>query len=400
MAAAPVVAPDAPAAWGQPVQPVAMAAYLDQLAAWREHRRAELGELDAAALASGDASATGDVTLAMALWQTVATRADELVRTWDGGRVGTVELTKLSALIWGRTHAATSGQSTTAAANGVSLPEACRLSDAVTAQLRQRLALTGGGGDVAAQLTSLRASVERVRDLVRDARPPVRDDAAERLVRLDRRVGDATDRARRGADVGGLLGSLQSELAVCERDLIVAAARARDDDRDHERALTWRRELADRARAVTALADACVAQVAPAPVLGIPNVDALGPVPDDADAVDAYLVRLGAVERALAHVADVYRAPVAELADLRGLLDASHAQAAARGRDALPEVAALAHIGTQLVTETPVDLVRTRGVVQAYRVLLESGSPARPSSAPTRPTAVRPAPPTSPGRTS
>lgn len=65
---APVVAPDAPAAWGQPVTPDAMAGYLDAMAAWRSRRRRELDELDEAALASGDAAVTGDVTLAMALW--------------------------------------------------------------------------------------------------------------------------------------------------------------------------------------------------------------------------------------------------------------------------------------------------------------------------------------------
>lgn len=404
MTTGPVVAPDAPAPWGRPVTAAAMAEYLDRLTAWRDHRRRELDRLDAAALASPspspgpsssappssrgggtpgpDASVTSDVTLAMALWQTVASRTDELLRTWDGGRVGAAELAALSAAIWGRTHAATaSGASASSTASGVSLPEACRLSDAVTAQLRQRLALDAGNADTTAVLTALRAGVERIRDLVRQAPEAERAPAFERLERLDRRLRDTTERAARGADVGGLLGGLQSEAATCERDLIVAAARARDDERDHDRAVAWRSELVGRAAAVTALVDRCVAQVTPAPVLGVPHVAALGEVPQDPAAVDVYLERLGAVARALDQVERAYGAPLAELADLEGLLQGTGAQAAARGRAALPEVAALARVAAELVAERPVELLRLRAVVAAYRVLLETPAPPPPSTA-------------------
>ncbi|NTW41940.1 MAG: hypothetical protein HGA44_19010, partial [Cellulomonadaceae bacterium] len=132
-----VTAPAAPARWGQPVEATAMLHYLDELGRWRDGRRTELDELDRAALASPDAAAvTGDVTLSMTLWQAVAGRYDELERVWDSGRVGPVELQKLSTLVWGRLDAAGGGASL-----AVSLPEACRLSDALAGQLRQRLAL-------------------------------------------------------------------------------------------------------------------------------------------------------------------------------------------------------------------------------------------------------------------
>ncbi|WP_454049828.1 hypothetical protein [Cellulomonas sp. Marseille-Q8402] len=388
VAGAAVAAPDAPAGWGRPVTPEAMARYLDEMAVWRNQRRRELDVLDEAALTVADPAVTGDVTLAMAMWQSAATRVEELVRVWDGGRVGAVELARLSTMVWGRTSAE----------GGVSLPEACRLSDAVTAQLRHRLALTTGAADVTARLTDLRAGVERIRDLLAGARGAAALADAARLERLDRRLTDVVERARRGADVGGLLGPLGTDVATCERDLIVAAARARDDARDHARAVQWRGELAGRAAQVRALVAECVAQVTPAPVLGVPDVDALGPVPDDPQAVDAYLERLGTVERALAHVADVYGAPVAELAGLRGLLEASDAQAAARGAAALPEVTALARVGAQVAGTPPVDLVRLRGIVSAYRVLIETPRPARPapetSAIPVR--AVPAAPPSSP----
>ncbi|WP_182112464.1 hypothetical protein [Actinotalea sp. JY-7876] len=374
---APPVAPDAPAAWGRPVAPTAMAGYLERLAAWRDARRSELDALDRAALASTD-DLTGDVTLAMALWQSVATRHDELVRVWDGGRVGRVELARLSAMIWGRSDAAVVATGGAApATTGVSLPEACRLSDAVTAQLRRRLALETVSADLAGHLAALRASVERIRDLVAAAPAGrARTEATAVLGRLSERVDDVTARARRGADVGGLVGPLETDVAHAERDLIVGAATRRDDERDLERARAWRTELDARDDEVAALADRCVAQVAPAPVLGIPRVDALGPVPSDAGEVDAYLVRLDAVERALARAQEAYAAPLAELTDLRGLLDASRAQAAARGRDRYPEVAALAGHAAAVLAAAPVDLPRARAVVGAYRNLIDAPPPA------------------------
>lgn len=388
MTAAPVTAPAAPAAWGRSVEPAAMAAYLDGLRAWRDARRAELDELDRVAVASPDTDLTGDVTLAMALWQSVATRCAELERVWDGGRVGPVELARLGALVWGRgdATAASSAGSAPAAGGGVSLPEACRLSDAVTGQLRRRLDLEGGAADLGGHLRALRAAVERIRDLASavpgDGSAGGARAEAHLVDRLDRRVEDVTSRARRGADVGGLLGPLEGDLARAERDLIVAAATRRDDERDRARANAWRAELSARAGRVRALVDECVALVAPAPVLGVPQVDALGPVPAAAHDVDAYLLRLDAVERALTRVEEAYRTPVAEVVDLRGLLAASRAQAAARGRDRYPEVSALGSHAEAVLAATPVDLPRARAVVAAYRALLDAPSPALPPQLP------------------
>jgi hypothetical protein len=354
-----------------------MADYLDRLATWRDARRAELDELDRAALASPDAELTGDVTLAMALWQSVATRHDDLARVWDGGRVGPVELARLSSLVWGRAAAGGPAGEGAASGAGASLPEACRLSDAVTAQLRRCLALETVSADLAGHLAALRAGVERIRDLV-DAVPPEADGqgAAERLERLSGRLDDVSARARRGADVGGLVGPLETDVAHAERDLIIAAATRRDDERDRARARAWRAELAERARAVAGVADDCVARVRPAPVLGIPQVDALGPVPAAPADVDAYLARLESVGRALERAELAYRTPVVELTELRGLLDASTAQAAARGRDRYPEVAALAKAARDVLAASPVDLPRARAVVTAFRHLLESAPPA------------------------
>ena len=363
------LAPQAPARMGQAVEPTEMRRYLVELDVWCERRRAELDELDRGALAAPDAGAlTDDITLSMTLWQSVAARLGELRRVWDDGRVGPVERQRLAALVWGRLDAGS-------ASLAVSLPEACRLSDALASQLSLRLALDPVGIDLAAHLRSLRATAERVRDLVPvEPSGAARDAAAERLGRLDRRLADIAERAQRGADVGGLVGPLESDAAVLERDLIVAAATRRDDERDRARAHALRAELVARGAVVNRVVEDCVAHVLSAPTLAVPRVESLGPVPDAALAVDAYLVRLSAVARALTLAEQAYGGPLAELADLRALLDVYRAKAAGTGRGDRAEVAAMYEQALAVVSQTPADLPRARAAVAAYQTLLAGPS--------------------------
>lgn len=377
-----VTAPDAPGRMGAPVDPAAMQRYLTDLGEWRDQRRRELDELDRGALAGPDPAAlTGDMTLAMALWQAVARRHDELEAVWDGGRVGPVELRRLSALVWGRLDAGAGEDATSLA---VSLPEACRLSDALAGQLRLRLSLDPVGLDLAAHLRTLRAALERIRDLA-DAEPSGsgRDGATARLRRLDRRLAEVTERAGRGADVGGLVGPLEADAARAERDLIVAAATRRDDERDREQAVLRRDELVAETERVARVVEECVARVVAPPRLAVPRVEALGPVPEDAPAVDAYLARLDAVARALAQVEAAYGAPVAELDALADVLEAYRAKATGTGRDRFPEVAEMDRQARAVVGAVPADLARARAVVAAYGVLLSDVPPTRHPSGPT-----------------
>lgn len=365
-----VIAPEAPARMGEAVEPAAMLRYLADLGAWRDHRRSELDELDRRALASPDSAAlVGDITLAMALWQAVAVRYDELERVWNGGRVGRVERERLSALVWGRLDAATTGASL-----AVSLPEACRLSDALAGQLRLRLSLDPYGVDLAARMRAMRATLERVRELV--AGEPVgrgRDGGLARLARLERRFDDVVRRAQRGGDVGGLVGPWEADAAVTERDLIVGAATRRDDERDRERAVSLREELISRGERVSRAADECVARVRPAPTLAVPRVEALGPVPEDPVAVDAYLVRLEAAGRALAMAEQAYAGPLDELDRLRSLVGLYWAKAVATGHDRRPEVVAMHRQARAVVGAAPADLPRARSVVAAFQALLAEG---------------------------
>ena len=340
-------APTAPGRLGQAIAPLDAVRYLELLGTWRDQRKAELDLLDEAALQASDQSAyTGDMLLSMALWKAVADRYDLLVATWDSGRVGQAEQERLSTLVWGRLdatrHLPTSGGDGHLDATGalaVSLPEACRLSDALAASLRARLGVDASEADTTARIRQLRAAVERVRDLVDREPASARDAGASLLAKLDTRVSDAVARAQRGADTGGLIGPLESDVARAERDLIVSAANRRAEAHDSARARALRVELEARGDALRDLAARCVAEVTPAPRFAVPDVSALGRVPSDPAAVDAYLVRLDAVGRAMTMAQDAYATALSEREELSGRLEAYAAKAGALGvAPQLPEI--------------------------------------------------------------
>ena len=143
------LAPVAPGALGERLDPAATETYLADLDTWVRERKAQLDEVDAVALDSAASeSLTGDLLLSMALWKAASDRLRLLLATWDGGRVGPTERERLSVLIWGRLDATVdpallerAGGSSAGSALALSLPEACRLSDALLQQLRGRLAL-------------------------------------------------------------------------------------------------------------------------------------------------------------------------------------------------------------------------------------------------------------------
>lgn len=387
-------APAAPGRLGQPLVAQEALRYLEALGEWRDQRKAELDLLDQAALEAPDQTAfTGDMLLSMALWKAVADRHDLLLATWDSGRVGQTELERLSTLVWGRldatmisrpggsTAATPAGARAAAGALAVSLPEACRLSDALAASLRARLGIDPSEADIQARVRTLRASVERVRDLVDREPAHAHAAASSMLSRLDARIADVLSRVQRGADVGGLLGPLEHDAARAERDLIVGASNRRADAHDEARARALRAELEARGAALRDLAARCVAQVAPAPRLAVPDVSALGPVPTDPAAVDAYLVRLDAVGRAMTMAQDAYASALSERDELRGRLGAYAAKAASLGGsstssrldlDAASDLEELERRGVDTLDREPVDLDRARALVAAYQAYLGS----------------------------
>jgi hypothetical protein len=301
-------APAAPGSLGASPEPAVLQTYLQALEAWVRGRKLELDELDAAALAAGrGGEVAGDMGLSLALWKAVSDRYAEMWALWDGGRVLGAEREKISALIWGRLDAA-----------GSSLPEACRLSDALAAQLRMKLALSPGADAAASRVRDLRAQLERIRDQVGLEPALTRDAAVDRLAALMARLEDIADRAGRGADVLGMLAPLEQDAATYERDLIVGNARRRDARGQVIEARKHRAELLARETELEELAATCVATVDPAPRLAVPDVDALGPVPNTPDAIGPYLERLDRVDQAMDYAHERY---ATALAQHQGLLD-------------------------------------------------------------------------------
>jgi hypothetical protein len=354
---------------GVAADPISLLGYLDQLGRWRDARRAELGELDRAALSSPTgASATADIALSLALWKAVADRYEQLQRVWDSGRVGVTEREKLSSLIWGRLDAAydTSGLA-------VSLPEACRLSDALVGQLRVRLGLDVSALETTDRIADLRAQLERIRDQIGLEPPGDRQQrAAETQSKLARRLRDVAEKAGRGGDVGGLLPPLEIDAARFERDLIVGAARRRQARAEVEQVRRLRDGLEAREERLRTLATTCVATVDPAPRYAVPDVDALGPVPNTLDALAAYRHRLTLVDRALTLANDAYTAALQQHADLLARLDAYHLKATATGVADQAAVANAYGLATAALAERPTKMALASQLVSLYQTYLQT----------------------------
>ncbi|WP_408896222.1 hypothetical protein ACJ5H2_15050 [Nocardioides sp. R1-1] len=360
-------APTAPGKLGDALDPAAIQAYLGELDTWLRVRRSELDELDQAALAVGrGGELAGDMSLALALWKAISDRYQLVFATWDGGRVLQQERERISALIWGRLDGATELPGGLA----VSLPEAGRLCDALTGQLRNRLALVPGADAQAAQIRELRAQLERIRDQVGLEPALTRDDAVHRLADLMSRLEAITAKAERGGDVGGMLGPLVAEATTFERDLIVGNARRRDARDQVISARELRADLAERATALQKLAQTCVATVEPAPRYAVPDVEALGPVPVTPDAIGPYRERLGRVSQALEVAQHAYAAALDEHTQLVALLDAYVAKARAAGVADHPDLVASEQSARGLLERRPTPMAVARQLVTTYQTWL------------------------------
>ncbi len=360
------VAPPAPGSLGADVPAAELLSYLDALLGWRDRRRTELETLDRAAMELPDpaerSSVTPDVTLSMTLWQAVADRLELLTATWDSGRVGENERRRITTLVWGSLEQP--GSRGGGQALAVSLPEACRLSDSLATSLRSRLRLDGSDPRTSERLAALRAQAVRIADQVALVPSSRRGSAAEALAQLEARVEDLTERARRGADVGGFLGPLEAQAATVERDLIVAASARAHAKADHAQATREVAELSARGEAVRALARRARELVTPAPRMGVPDATQLGPVPTDPEELTAYLARLERVDRALGVAQGAYAQALARREEL-GLRARTVREALSGDGDAAAAMAGLVEQAQALLDARPTDLTRLEALVQA-----------------------------------
>jgi hypothetical protein len=363
-----VTAPVAPGRMGQALDAMAAQVYLDELGRWRDGRRRELDELDKAALqAATGSSATGDILLSMALWKAVSDRYELLLATWNSGRVGATELTRMSTLIWGRLDA------TTASGLSVSLPEACRLSDALLSQLRVKLGLDPSGMEITERIRQLRAQMERIRDQI-DLEPAgaAQQQAALEQSRLARRLREIADKASRGGDVAGMLGPMEIDAATFERDLIVNGARRRDAAALLQRAREQRADLEAREAALRSIVEECVRRVDPAPRYAVPDTAALGPVPNTLDQLENYLRRLDQVSRAMTIAQTAYAKALQDHEELASRLEAYRAKALATGVADVPDVAQAYELARNVLDQRPSRMVLAGQLVTVYQTYLQT----------------------------
>jgi hypothetical protein len=154
------------------------------------------------------------------------------------------------------------------------------------------------------------------------------------------------------------------------------------------RARQLRGELEARGAAIRDLATQCVATVNPAPKLAVPDVAALGPVPQTAAEVDAYLARMARVGRALNLAHAAYSTAMDERNELRGRLEAyaikatrmaDTGNAAGTGRsnaddDADDDLGELFRRAEKVLRAEPTDMSRARALVAAHQAYLASRS--------------------------
>jgi hypothetical protein len=354
--------PDAPGSLDRPGAPEQVMSYLSQLGEWLTERRQELTAIDAAVLRSPDrATLTGDIALVLSVWQAVKDRYDTLLTTWDSGRVGKKELLAISALIWGRLEGRAGD-----AAVAVSVPEGCRMVEALTSQLRQRLQVGPQAAQFTARIAGLRAQLDRIHDQI-EFEPPAGKPAARSVEeRFGTRLATIIDKFTRGGDIGGMLGALEVDAAHFERDLLVAAGTRRQSLELLGRVRSLAAELTARQGALTALVDRCVATVVPAPSYAVPQVAALGPVPNTPDLLRTYLTRLQQVDKAMDVVHEAYATALADRDNLDLAFQRLRLEPAGADEFAL----SIADLAAQALAERPCPVRVAGHLIDAYKEAL------------------------------
>ena len=253
----------------------------------------------------------------------------------------------------------------------VSLPEAGRLCDALVAQLRTRLNTDPGAEQQQIRLRQLRAQLERIRDQVKLEPKALAPAALAKAEALAARTEELAGKRTRGGDIAGLLGSLEMEAAKFERDLIVGSAQRREA-RD---LLAQAREQFARAesnqRAVRTLADRVSAAVFPAPTATVPQLDALGPLPNTRVALIDYARALSTYERELDQVHAQLTKALAEVDATAALLPALQAKAAEHGFAEHPDLVELADLISRRLAQRPLARPVLQQLLTAYSAQLD-----------------------------
>lgn len=364
--------PQAPGKIGEAATPEQVMTYLGQLGDWLTNRRQELSAIDTAILRSPDRAAlTGDITLALAVWQAIKNRYDSLLAAWDSGRVAEAELLEISMLIWGRLDTSDKSGPEQLQSMAMSLPEACRMSDALTSQLRTKLAVGPNTAAFTARVSGLRAQLERIRDQIALEPPGQRANAEDIRARFESRLATVTDKISRGGDVGGMLSALEVDAARFERDLIVTQGKRRENVAKLHKARERLAELEEREDRLRDLVTRCVQTVTPTPNYAVPNAAALGPVPNTPGELDAYLTKLDQVTRAMDVVHTSYTKAMQDRDQLELALQGLRLKQPQAADGTAQQVGDLA---AAVLAQRPCPVQVAEHLVAAYREALQTGN--------------------------
>ncbi|MCU1464245.1 MAG: hypothetical protein JWM72_173 [Actinomycetia bacterium] len=346
--------------------------YVEQLVAWRATLDHDLDALDRRAQSSRTPDAySDDVSLAMALRASIDARGDDLVRLWDGGRVGATELARAAELMWGRLP------DTLGNPSAFSLTEACTLVSALYERIATQLsgdAIAGSGATD--EIVALRETLDRASRSARALRRR-EDDVVALSLRLETLLNGATQ-----TDIAARVSELANEAFALEASLIKEIGLRATVTNDASAAASTRSRLLSDEATVRATAAEARLKIAVVPTLAIPSVDSVGEAPGvpvtEVDAapgswteartqLDAYLAQLARIDAALQEAAARYGAGLARRADLRGLLGAYRDRAQRSGLGEDDALAAQYESARDVLYSAPCDIAEAERLVSVYQ---------------------------------
>lgn len=358
--------PTPPGALGVGAAAGDMISFLGEFDAWIRERRSELDVLDAQIIATNrQAELNSDITLAMTIWQAIATKQREVLQIWDSGRVTKIELEKLSSLLWGRLD--TSQQpSSSLSSMAVSLPEAGKLCDALVASMRTKLNTDPDAEHQLTRLRNLGTTMERIRDQIALEPAMLREAAQTKLTHLVSRLSQAQEKRGRGADIGGLLGPLEEQSTLLERDLIVGAAQRREGVELLEQTRAAKARIETLQTSVKAAHMQAEKLVWPLPAPISEGVESLGQLPNTAAGLGEYAASLKEIEPLL----EKWRQELDEASNLvaKAKQQLAELHKTAEILDPKPEILATLHLSAASALETePVVIPTVQYCIAAYQ---------------------------------
>lgn len=372
------VAPAPPAGPGEQPAAGAISRYVSELARWRRRRDHELRALDELTRSHDEREALGaEVTAAMALFHAVAQRHDLILATWGDGGVATdgngeAERGWVSQLVWGVLEMPDGD----AHALALPLPEALRLSDAMASSLRARIGADDDDVPAADRRVALEQELARVREALAGGGEGAGDgDGAGdgsltgRLDRVEERLAALVDPADDGAVAR--LGELGLELAAVDRAVVVGRAAQAHERADRDQAVAEREHLVARGEAVRSLAEKTLNSITPAPRLGIPDVEALGEVPEGDAELATFVTNLERVGRALDQAHSTYAAALAEYADLADRAERLARTLAGCGAPTSVDLAGMLTAAKECLHTQPADVRRAAALIAAQEAYLD-----------------------------